>query len=146
MRPLPLQAPEARWRRSGRLRRRPRPGAEKVQHGLAALDAAGVARRRDTIARPGQRHRLADLVDELTPRYAQLDVTRGMKAALPGAEHLLIAMMMCLTLRLFHSSTAQKPMPTPPVSISAAAITSQAVPSLSCPQPAPAAGPYTRAP
>ena len=40
-----------------------------------------------------------------------------------------IAMMMCLTLRLFHSSHTQKPMPTPPVNISAATITSQAVPT-----------------
>ena len=40
-----------------------------------------------------------------------------------------IAMMMCLTFRLFHSSQTQKPMPTPPVSISAATITSQAVPT-----------------
>ena len=39
-----------------------------------------------------------------------------------------IAMMMCSTLRLFHSSHTQKPMPTPPVSISAATITSQATP------------------
>ena len=39
-----------------------------------------------------------------------------------------IAMMMCSTLRLFHSSHTQKPMPTPPVSISAATITSQAMP------------------
>ena len=40
-----------------------------------------------------------------------------------------IAMMMLDTLRLFHSSQTQKPMPTPPVSISAATITSQAVPT-----------------
>ncbi len=39
-----------------------------------------------------------------------------------------MAMMMCSTFRLFHSSHTQKPMPTPPVSISAATITSQAVP------------------
>ena len=37
-------------------------------------------------------------------------------------------MMMCSTLRLFHSSHTQKPMPTPPVSISAATITSHATP------------------
>ncbi|MNG39471.1 hypothetical protein D3C84_1275750 [compost metagenome] len=40
-----------------------------------------------------------------------------------------IAMMMLATLRLFHSSHTQKPMPTPPVSISAATITSHAVPT-----------------
>ncbi len=39
-----------------------------------------------------------------------------------------IAMMMCSTTRLFHSSHSQKPMPTPPVSISAATITSYATP------------------
>ena len=39
-----------------------------------------------------------------------------------------IAMMMCSTFRLFHSSQTQKPMPTPPVSISAATITSHAMP------------------
>ena len=39
-----------------------------------------------------------------------------------------IAMMMCSTFRLFHSSQTQNPMPTPPVSISAATITSQATP------------------
>ena len=39
-----------------------------------------------------------------------------------------IAMMMCSTFRLFHSSHTQKPMPTPPVSISAATITSHATP------------------
>ena len=39
-----------------------------------------------------------------------------------------IAMMMCWTFRLFHSSHTQKPMPTPPVSISAATITSHATP------------------
>ncbi|MNU06733.1 hypothetical protein D3C72_2520300 [compost metagenome] len=40
-----------------------------------------------------------------------------------------MAMMMFLTFRLFHSSHTQKPMPTPPVSISAATITSHAVPT-----------------
>ena len=39
-----------------------------------------------------------------------------------------MAMTMCSTFRLFHSSHSQKPMPVPPVSISAATITSQAVP------------------
>src|SRR5687768_12119812 len=39
-----------------------------------------------------------------------------------------IAMRMWSTLRLFHSSHTQKPMPTPPVSISAATITSHATP------------------
>ena len=41
-----------------------------------------------------------------------------------------MAMMMCSTFRLFHSSHTQKPMPTPPVSISAATMTSQAMPRL----------------
>ena len=40
-----------------------------------------------------------------------------------------IAIRMWITLRLFHSSQTQKPMPTPPVSISAATMTSQAVPT-----------------
>ncbi|MOA57005.1 hypothetical protein D3C78_1811020 [compost metagenome] len=40
----------------------------------------------------------------------------------------MMAMRMCSTLRLFHSSHTQKPRPVPPVSISAATITSQATP------------------
>ena len=40
-----------------------------------------------------------------------------------------MATMMWATLRLFHSSQTQKPIPTPPVSISAATMTSQAVPT-----------------
>ena len=39
-----------------------------------------------------------------------------------------MAMRMFSTLRLFHSFQIQKPMPRPPVSISAATITSQAMP------------------
>ena len=39
-----------------------------------------------------------------------------------------MAMMICSTLRLFHSSQTQKPIPTPPVSISAATMTSHATP------------------
>jgi hypothetical protein len=46
----------------------------------------------------------------------------------PPMPILKMAMMMCSTFRLFHSSHTQKPMPTPPVSISAATITSQATP------------------
>ena len=38
-----------------------------------------------------------------------------------------IAMMMFSTFKLFHSSHTQKPIPTPPVSISAATITNHAI-------------------
>jgi hypothetical protein len=47
----------------------------------------------------------------------------------PTTPMIKIAMMMFFTFKLFHSSQTQKPMPTPPVNISAATMTSQAVPT-----------------
>ena len=65
------------------------------------------------------------------PKMSQMDLLDdfGEEVDLDEEEMMvMMAMMMCCTLRLFHSSQTQKPIPTPPVSISAATMTSQATP------------------
>jgi hypothetical protein len=73
-------------------------------------------------------HDRRSLVGHLFVGEGRASATSACSSSKPTTPMTTMAMMMCGTFRLFHSSQTQKPMPTPPVSISAATITSQAVP------------------
>src|SRR2546427_3175525 len=105
---------------------------------LALGDAqVDVAQRMEAALLGGEHHlgllHLNEVLHRGTPYSSKLKrlatVISSCSSNRPTMPMTKIAIRMCCTLRLFHSSHTQNPMPTPPVSISAATMTSHAVPT-----------------